>query len=192
MNDTAFIDAQTHQQVERGTSAATWDEVVIDHTRSEYFQIGRNHRPAALWYAYEAGALTDPIEIAKGLEDAWTGAEWPERFLDRESWVEMFESVGFVEDDHVGRRPKQSVTLYRAAVEDDRGGLAWTDDFDRAVWFHERNLSFGFDSKIWTVDVEPWSLLAHFRDSRNEAEWLWGGDSEDIRLAPIAEREVSK
>ena len=187
-----FIYAQTHQQVERGTIAATWDEVVIDHTRGEYFQIGRNHRPAALWYAYEAGALTDPVEIAKGLEDAWTGAEWPERFLDRESWVEMFESVGFVENDHVGRRPKRSVTLYRAATEDDRGGLAWTDDYGRAVWFHKRNLSFGFDSKIWTVDADPMFLLAHFPDSRNEGEWLWDGDPVDIRLATVIESEESK
>jgi hypothetical protein len=192
MSDTAFIYAQTHQQVERGTLAATWDEVVIDHTRGEHFRIGRNHCPAALWEAYEAGVLIDPAEIAKGLEDAWTGAEWPGRALDRESWCAMFESIGFIENDRVGRRPKQSVTLFRAALEGDRHGLAWTDDFDQAVWFHKRNLSFGLDSKIWTVDADPLFLLAHFPDSRNESEWLWNGDPEDIRLALVTESGESK
>lgn len=75
MTDSAYFDVQRHQPIELGRLASTWAEVSLHGDMDG--AIGRNSLPAALWAAVDAGVLPDLDEIAVGLNDAWTGCEWP-------------------------------------------------------------------------------------------------------------------
>ena len=155
-----------------GTLADTWEMVRIDRERG--YSLGRNDLPAALFDAFYGQTLTDLDEIAKGIEDAWTSAEWPQRLLDDENWVEMFRHVGYLHNDRRApdRRPTEPLTLYRASTEELNRNMAWTDDLEGARWFNDRNCGFGFDSKLWVAEVPPVAILARFESARNESEYV--------------------
>lgn len=157
----------------------TWEELAL--VKGVY--LGRNELPAVLNDAFCAEKFASNDELAVGIEHAWTSCEFPLRALDLYAWCEMFEEVGFLEDNLRKRAPKKLRRLYRAATPDYAEGMSWTDDLEKAQWFDARNRNyFKFESAIYTTIPERWNVLAHFTIARNEAEWVIDPAFADIQL----------
>jgi hypothetical protein len=124
----------------------------------------RNDMPFLLLMVWDVLSRDQRV---KAISDAWTSAEFPERYLRREEWLPMFRTVGYLDEDRRAVAPEQ-VTLWRGGVKKTR--MAWTADREQAVWFQHRG---GKPGKLWTVTVGPDKLLAHFHAlHRHEDEYV--------------------
>ena len=154
-----------------------WSEITAMST------LGRNHVPALLvdllGKDMGMGIYLDMNTLGEALEDAWTGAEFPERTVERELWITMFGWSGYIVDTTARERPAEPLTLYRGAKPDAKAGMAWTGSLEQAQWFANRPLQSG-EGKVYTATVEPERLLAHFPESRGEDEYVI--DSEDLEI----------
>lgn len=144
----------------------TWAEVMG--------RLGRNDYPAALANAVAEDRLTEPDEIAAGIESAWTMAEWPLQRLSPDLWVGLIDSVITQEQYLHGHTPApltdlpEFITLWRGAVPEHRAGLSWTDSREQAEWFAHR---LGGAGVVWEATVLHTMVLARF-SSRSESEWV--------------------
>lgn len=162
---------------------ATWNEVSA--------RLGRNDMPAALIYAVFEERLTDSVEIAKGVQAAWTMCEWPSRAADRELWMHVFDKA--VPEGHylleTAPRPIADLapnqTLWRGATEEHALGMSWTDDYDRAYWFATRleGAFGGAKSLVYSLNAPREIVLARFNESRGESEWVL--DVDDLTMADL-------
>lgn len=159
-----------------------WSEIMAIHT------LGRNHIPALLVDLLDKdmgmGMYLDMSTIGEALEDAWTGAEFPERVVERGLWVTMFGWSGYIVDSTPRERPTESLTLYRGAKPDAKAGMAWTGSLEKAQWFANRPMQFG-KGKVFTATVEPERLFAHFPESRGEDEYVI--DTDDLKITEYAD-----
>lgn len=135
--------------------------------------LGRNDLPTVL--AENWHNLT-PADLREALCDAWTGAEWPERHLDTDLWVGLFEDGGYQVDGEPADRttdlPEQ-VTLYRGAIPRHAIGMAWTTDRRTAEWFATRfnDMNGAQTGRLYTCTIPRDLVLARFHESRpGEAE----------------------
>ncbi len=146
--------------------SATWADVMS--------RLGRNDYPAALANAVAEDRLTDPAEVAAGIEDAWTMAEWPLQRLSAEIWVGLIDSVITADQYLHGHTPTplatlpKSTTLWRGATEEHQAGMSWTDSREQAEWFARRQGTAGV---VWEATVLNTMVLARF-SSRSESEWV--------------------
>lgn len=136
---------------------------------------GRNELPGIL---ADVWASLSPADLAEALGDAWTGAEWPEQHLTPESWVMLFDTVGYLVDGETRERADdlpEVVTLYRGAIPGRREGMSWTTRLETAQWFAHR-----FDGirlggapaevgQVWRIDIPRDYVLARF-NHRGESE----------------------
>jgi hypothetical protein len=129
--------------------------------------LGRNHLPFLLLKVWDD--LPDDQQI-KAISDAWTSAEFPERYLLRKEWLQMFHEVGYHDEERRIIVPPHRVTLWRGGVKKTR--MSWTADRERAEWFQHR--PGGKPGKLWTVEVGgPDQLLAHYHElHRGEDEYV--------------------
>lgn len=137
---------------------------------------GRNDRPAVLFDSYWSQAFGEDLDLlAIAVEDAWTSAEFPARLVDEESWLTFFDEFPFL-DNHtiMPNTPATIPTLYRACAEGYENGMAWTDDYEQALWFYRRNLTFGNTTVMLKLNPQRAEVLAHFHGEggRNENEWI--------------------
>jgi len=139
----------------------------------------RNDKPAILMTAVVSGALSDPREIRKGLEDVWTTCEWPGRAADYELWLSMFDLA--LEDGHYLAETElrshldlpESLNVYRAAANGHELGLSWTTSFERAHWFATRlGAIAGGTHRIYELEAPRDLVLAHFHATREEHEFV--------------------
>ncbi|MCH4210054.1 hypothetical protein [Bifidobacterium sp.] len=158
----------------------TWNEISM----KDGIYVGRNELPDALMMAVIDGELTDLDEIAKGLFDAWQGAEFPSRIWHKRDWLHLFHQVGYLDDD---KRTTQPTTLppvlYRASPARYRDNLSWTDDLKQAEWFNDRNndyFSLKQKSKLWTIHPKASQVLARFGGGRGEGEWVVDVEKSDV------------
>jgi len=143
-------------------------------------RLGRNDMPAALIHAVSDEFITDPSEIAKGIRDAWTMAEWPTQAADDELWMAMFDAA-LGPDEYlreaapapVAELP-EVVTLWRGATEEHALGMSWTDDRERALWFATRfsRMRGSSAGDLYQADIHRGVVLARFHESRGENEWV--------------------
>lgn len=145
----------------------TWSEISA--------RLGRNDLPYTLAMSVLVEhMLKQEDEIAKGLRDAWTSAEWPEKNLEPAIWEMLFEKVGFLEDDQ--RTDPETITiprvLYRGAIPSRMRGMSWTGDRAKAEWFAHRFDGMGPDQgQVYQISILPEFVLAHF-PGRGEDEWV--------------------
>lgn len=78
--------------------------------------LGRNDRPAALLQAWEWGEFDSLDELAIGIEDAWTAAEFPQHCIPTRGWLSLFKEVDYLEDAVRAQRPSAPLHLYRGAT----------------------------------------------------------------------------
>lgn len=134
---------------------------------------GRNRGPGLLFEWWE-DALLDHDELRTLLPVVWSMAEYPERQIPPELWVELFEEVGFVSD--VGRRrPAAPLTIYRGAGDEmSARGMSWTTDLPLAEWFARRR-----QGHVYVTTVEPDAVLALIDAVRSGLEET-GGETEVV------------
>ena len=129
--------------------------------------IGRNDMPALLFDLVHCGAL-DIEKYPNVVIEAWVMAEFPERKLGRQQWVEWFRKLGYTVNGEPAEPPEQ-VTLYRGDADPSR--MAWTSNRFVAEWFRDR----WPNGKLWTVTIQADRLLAHCNNVRLDES----GQSED-------------
>lgn len=155
----------------------SWADITAMHT------LGRNAVPALLVDLLDAdhglGLYLDLSTLGDALEEAWTGAEFPERTLDRALWAKIFGWSGYIVDTTPRERPAEPLTLFRGAKPDAKAGMAWTGSLEQAQWFANRPMQFG-EGKVYTATVEPERLFAHFPESRGEDEYVIDTDNLEI------------
>lgn len=150
---------------------------------------GRNKLPEIVWRLYEDDAFTvderngyrifDTELLAVAVQDAWSGAEYPEGALDGFFWVELFNSAS----PHLAF-PGTPLTLYRGVRHPDwMRRMSWTSSLKTARWFANRYESTGTVYRI--VDVDPGDVLAQIVDGRDEDEFVL--EPEFLDHAPLEE-----
>jgi hypothetical protein len=123
----------------------------------------------------------DHAALAAAVAEAWTRCEFPEQAVEREHWIEWFESAGFAVDG-VHTHPPDRVVLYRGGGNWDR--MAWSADRAVTEWFRDRFRDLHGDSRLWTATVPGMALLAHIHSAgRGENESV-------INPAGIAVEEI--
>ena len=170
----------------------TWNDVSA--------RLGRNDLPAALAYAVAEGRLTDPVEIARGLDDAWTMCEWPGRAMDYDVWESLFalalDDDEYLHDGEIRSKADlpETITLYRGAHEEHEQGMSWTASFERAHWFATRLAMFSGPHRIFKIEATPDMILAYSHERRSEQEYVLATymfDAEDMEVvAPEAWPEL--
>ncbi|TRW77568.1 hypothetical protein FK535_26545 [Mycolicibacterium sp. 018/SC-01/001] len=132
---------------------------------------GRNKLPDILWECYTRGAFTvgeldggpvfDTELLACAVQDAWSMAEYPERFLDFWYWQELFLAA----EEHLSY-PQSRLTVYRGVREEAyRVGMSWTTSLEVARWFAARySNGSGF---VYKLEVEPCQVLAQMTEGRD-------------------------
>lgn len=136
---------------------------------------GRNDLPAALYEMWVSGDFGDDSGLlAVALEQAWTLPEFPTDLVDLDAWAELFGECGFIDNDQVAKIPEPVPTLYRSAAKEFRHGMSWTDNYEKAIWFDNRNLRWGFETVMLKLTPDRFDVLAHFHGegTRNEDEWV--------------------
>ena len=140
------------------------------------YGMGRNELPDLLDMVW---SRLPHDQLLKGLENAWTMAEFPERFMPRRHWLPIFEAAGYHENTSPAE-PPASITLWRGGTK--RTGMSWTADRAQAEWFRDRP-HYSTPGKLWTVTVGPDRLLAHYHSGRGEDEYV-------INPAGLRPREI--
>lgn len=133
---------------------------------------GRAHGPALLWMAFDHGII-DAVTVTAHVGEVWRSAEYPDRALDWDDWVALFEAAGYTEEGKPAQRPREALTLYRAAGPGHQCGHTWTHDVEIAEIFLHVGGRDLFDSQVWVANVEPWRLLAAIElEGPGEAQYV--------------------
>lgn len=134
--------------------------------------VGRNNAPGLLFDLYCSGSLdleAHPSVVA----DAWSDAEYPERAVQPEIWVHLFDAAGYTHDGAPAMLPIDPITLYRGCTPDGREGMAWTSDLGVARRFAHEQLRGRPVGHVYAFDAPPIALLAYIHETgRHESEYV--------------------
>lgn len=113
-----------------------------------------------------------PVEWqARLLPQAWAfDANRPSTYAGTDTFVRLFERVGFIADYDDVERPATLLTIFRGVTGSATSlarGLSWTTDLDKARWFSHRldhllRLGKVIEPTVWSAEVEPQGVLAMF------------------------------
>jgi len=136
-------------------------------------RLGRNDLPGAL---VDVWATLTVEDLRKAVAETWTAAEWPERNIDADGWLMLFDECGYMVDGEPADRDAlpEVVTLYRGSTLDRRAGMSWTDDLATARWFAGRFTGTRMDTgtSVWRIEVPSTYVLARFVEGRGESEYV--------------------
>lgn len=162
--------------------AADYGRVTVDDVGTALHRVGRNYGPALLEGLLVEDVLTADVATAH-VGPVWSMAEYPDAYLDRATWRELFELAGYTCDGVPAERPTEVFTLYRGSVSERRDHWSWTDDIAVARGYAQGTAARRpSDGVVWTAQVEPWRLLAR-NLNRSEAEYVVDTDGLLIRPA---------
>ena len=99
--------------------------------------------------------------------------------VDVDAWVRVFEAVCYSHNGVVDekQRPREALTLFRGARDEDCYGLSWTDSLEFAEWFAER----ADDGRVWSVVVPSDRLLAWIGGQFGDSQVAGGEFVADVR-----------
>lgn len=161
------------------TETTTWREVSA--------RAGRNDLPGLL-FAHLSGLA--PHDLARGVGEAWTMAEWPEDHASQLAWLAAFDAAtggdqdAILVDGEVMPREESGdlaeadmdglVTLYRGSIASRRHGMSWTPNRAIAEWFAHRFDGMEGDQggKVWRANIPAAWVVAIFNNGRGEAEFV--------------------
>lgn len=161
--------------------------------------LGRNEAVPWFFLRHSEKRL-DAAQLRLVILHLWQMAEFPCRYLSKADWLNWFGRSGFLSDtDRLA--PTRPIEVWRSQVGRTIG-LSWTEDREKAIWFHERNRDgFGLrNARVLHGFAPPKQVLAFINapDSRHESEVIvdttrrfWTVESEtclrlsaDTSLAP--------
>lgn len=163
----------------------TWMDLLIGWNTRENghdYLPGRNDYPAALMDIWGDGELDEPELLAVAVEEAWTMAEYPARYLDPSEWWEPFWDAR--QHLHI---PSAPITVYRGVKSPEHAyGMSWSGTKATAEWFANRFGSSG--GHVYTIVAKPDQILAHFHaaDGRQEDEYVLDLEKLDNAAGAIA------
>jgi len=131
---------------------------------------GRNSGPSLLADAYSQGRISDATVTAL-IGGIWSGAEYPDRHLDRDEWRWLFDVAGFTIDGEPADRPEQPVLLWRGTVPERRTDWSWSTDRTIAEGYANGTAARRPVGRLYTVLAPPQALLCA-NNGRNEAEYV--------------------
>lgn len=129
--------------------------------------LGRRDMPHALVYAVIMDeVITDPEEVAIGIESAWVSTEWPLSAADPDVWLNVWsyatdDGLTYLEGDQITdiANLPETLTVYRGAAPGYERGMSWTTDLERARWFANR---FNQGHEVFVAEVPREAVLARF------------------------------
>ncbi len=137
-------------------------------------RVGRNNAPALAGRLYYRRLLT-PANCGLLVAWAWSGAEYPQRWIPAQTWRALFALAGYTDDGVPAKRPDGPLNVYRGAPKARRRGWAWTASRDVAEWFADRwtTTTGSQPSTVWRATVEPSRLYCHLHEGhRGEDEYV--------------------
>lgn len=138
---------------------------------------GRNSGPGWLAETYGDGKI-EAATVAALIGGIWSGTDFPDRDLDRDTWRWLFKVAGFTIDGEPAERPTQPVLLWRGSVPERRTDWSWSTD--RAVAERFAAGSGGRPpGRVYTVLAPPHALLCAY-NGRSEAEYVVDTDGLNI------------
>lgn len=130
---------------------------------------GRTNGPMILAEAWAEGEINGDT-LAALLGEVWSMAEYPERDLGREEWMEMFEYAGYTEGG-IPRTPPEELRLYRGCHPDAKAGMSWSSDITVAERFASGQILGRKSGRLYTALV-PGSNLLSYDNERGEHEYV--------------------
>jgi len=110
-----------------------------------------------------------PASEAAFILNAWSTPEFPEDGMPAGAWREIFMRHNWISDDDAPA-PQEPLELFRGATPERKNGLAWTTEYDRAVWFAERFAgASSVDTAVYRTVATPTHMKASLA-ARGEAE----------------------
>lgn len=148
--------------------------------------VGRNNAPLLLAELWAEGHFTwNPEQLTSCIGAVWSMSEYPDRYLEHETWRELFALAGYTVDGDGAPRPAEAIRLWRGSVPERRGDWSWTDSRAVAERYAAGTHYGRPKSMVWTAMVEPRRLLAR-NTERDESEYVV--DTEGLAI----ELEVSQ
>jgi hypothetical protein len=147
--------------------------------------VGRNYAPALLFDLFHGGSLD--VEHHPGVvAGAWSSAEFPEKCLEADLWLQLFNAAGYTHDGQHADRPTEPVTLYRGCGLGGQHGMAWTSDHDIARRFAHELIRGRTKGEVYTFMAPPAALLAYVgeQNGRGEREYVIDPDFLPSDLMP--------
>lgn len=132
---------------------------------------GRNSGPELLADAYSDGKVTAETVTAL-IGGIWSGAEYPNRDLDRDTWRWLFKVAGFTIDGIPAERPTGPIALWRGSVPERR--IDWSWSTDRAIAEGYANGTAARrprTGRLYAMTAPPEALLCA-NNGRGEAEYV--------------------
>ncbi|MFJ9474735.1 hypothetical protein ACIRRI_06925 [Streptomyces mirabilis] len=131
---------------------------------------GRNAGPSLLADAYSEDKITAETVTAL-IGGIWSGAEYPDRHLDRDTWRWLFDVAGFTIDGEPAERPTEPILLWRGTVPERRTDWSWTTDRTIAEGYANGTAARRPTGRLHVVLAPPEALLAA-NNGRSEAEYV--------------------
>ncbi|SMF64527.1 hypothetical protein [Streptomyces sp. Amel2xC10] len=89
----------------------------------------------------------------------WSGAEFPDRHLDRDTWRWLFKVAGFTIDGTSAERPAEPIVLWRGSVPERRTDWSWSTNRSIAEGYANGTAARRPTGRLYTVLAPPESLL---------------------------------
>lgn len=140
---------------------------------------GRNSGPGNLADAYSDGKVTAETVTAL-VGGIWSGAEFPDQHLDRDTWRWLFKVAGFTIDGIPAERPTNPIVLWRGSVPARRTDWSWSTDRAVAEKYAFGSMNHRPTGRLYTVTAPPETLLCA-NNCRDEAEYVVDTRGLDIR-----------
>lgn len=142
---------------------------------------GRNWGPLFLEEAYSEAKITAETVTAL-IGGIWSGAEYPDRQLDHDTWRWLFNVAGFTVDGTPAPRPTEPILLWRGTVPARRTDWSWTTDRTIAERFAAGSGGRP-QGRLYVLLAPPEALLCA-NNGRDEAEYVVDTRGLNIQEAP--------
>lgn len=134
------------------------DQLTTAELETLISRAGRNEGPVFLATAY-AENLVEADTVTALVGGIWSAAEFPDRYLDHDTWRWLFNVAGFTIDGKPAVRPAEPLTLFRGAVPERRTDWSWTRTRAVAERFAAGLRGRG-EGRLWVCTVPPSHMLA--------------------------------
>ncbi|MET7781521.1 hypothetical protein ABZU94_07315 [Streptomyces mirabilis] len=143
---------------------------------------GRTYGPTFLAEALEEDKITAQT-VADLVGGIWSGAEYPDRHHDHDTWRWLFDTAGFTVDGERAPRPETPMVLFRGSVPERRTDWSWSRDRAVAERFAAGLRGRG-EGRLWVCEVPPAHMLA-INTERDEDEVVV--DTRGLRITEARE-----
>lgn len=114
--------------------------------------IGQPHGPQRLFDAWATGEILD-ADLRGLIPGTWTRCDQPEQIIGASCWVTLFRAASLLVLPTDLPLPTYPLTIYRAAPEARRHGMAWALDIQIADYFRRRCEQFHETAVVYQATV---------------------------------------